>query len=65
VTIGTETLRIARTVRTSDVADALDSMGMQERFQMDPAMRPLFAGIRFAGLATGWPTSGSTARSSR
>jgi regulator of RNase E activity RraA len=51
MTIAPETLRIARTVRTSDVADALDSMGMQERFQMDPAMRPLFPGIRFAGLA--------------
>jgi regulator of RNase E activity RraA len=51
MTTGGDPLRIARTVRTSDVADALDSMGMQERFQMDPAMRPLFAGIRFAGLA--------------
>jgi hypothetical protein len=38
-------LRVARAVRTSDVADALDSMGMQERFQMDPAMRPLFPGL--------------------
>jgi 4-hydroxy-4-methyl-2-oxoglutarate aldolase len=51
MTINTDTLRIARTVRTSDVADALDSMGMQERFQMDPSMRPLFPGIRFAGIA--------------
>jgi regulator of RNase E activity RraA len=51
MTIGRDTLRMARTVRTSDVADALDSMGMQERFQMDPAMRPLFPGIRFAGIA--------------
>jgi regulator of RNase E activity RraA len=51
MTIAPETLRIARTVRTSDVADALDSMGMQERFQMDSAMRPLFPGVRFAGLA--------------
>jgi 4-hydroxy-4-methyl-2-oxoglutarate aldolase len=51
MTIGPDTLRIARTVRTSDVADALDSMGMQERFQMDPSMRPLFPGIRFAGIA--------------
>jgi len=51
MTINTDTLRIARTVRTSDVADALDSMGMQERFQMDPSMRPLFLGIRFAGIA--------------
>jgi regulator of RNase E activity RraA len=51
MTIGPDTLQIARTVRTSDVADALDSMGMQERFQMDPAMRPLCPGIRFAGIA--------------
>jgi regulator of RNase E activity RraA len=46
-----EVLRIARSVRTSDVADALDSMGLQERHQMDPAMRPLIPGIRFAGIA--------------
>jgi regulator of RNase E activity RraA len=51
MTIGPDTLRIARTVRTSDVADALDSMGMQERFQMDASMRPLYPGIRFAGVA--------------
>ncbi|MGH2628961.1 MAG: RraA family protein [Actinomycetota bacterium] len=44
-------LRVARSVRTSDVADALDSMGLQERHQMDTRMRPLFPGIRFAGLA--------------
>jgi regulator of RNase E activity RraA len=46
-----ETLRVARSVRTSDVTDALDSMGLQERYQMDPRMRPLYAGIRFAGIA--------------
>jgi regulator of RNase E activity RraA len=50
-TIDPEVLAVARSVRTSDVADALDSMGLQERHQMDPAMRPLFPGIRFAGLA--------------
>jgi len=26
-------------------------MGLQERYQMDPAMRPLYFGIRFAGIA--------------
>jgi regulator of RNase E activity RraA len=51
MTITDDTLRVARSVRTSDVADALDSMGLQERFQMDPRMRPLFPGIRFAGIA--------------
>jgi regulator of RNase E activity RraA len=51
MTIDPEVLAVARAVRTSDVADALDSLGLQERYQMDPAMRPMFPGIRFAGLA--------------
>ncbi|MGZ8612461.1 MAG: RraA family protein, partial [Actinomycetota bacterium] len=51
MTITQEVLLVARSVRTSDVADALDSMGRQERHQMDPRMRPMFPGIRFAGLA--------------
>ena len=36
---------------TSDVSDALDSMGLQQRCVMDPAMRPLYFGICFAGIA--------------
>jgi len=51
MTIDADVLRIARSVRTSDVSDALDSMGLQERHVMDPRMRPLFPGIRFAGIA--------------
>lgn len=51
MTIDPDTLAAARTVRTSDVSDALDSMGLQERYVMDPRMRPLFPGIRFAGIA--------------
>jgi len=51
MTIDPETLAAARTVRTSDVSDALDSMGLQERYVMDPRMRPLIPGIRFAGIA--------------
>jgi regulator of RNase E activity RraA len=51
VEVSKETLQVFRSVRTSDVSDALDSMGLQERHQMDPAMRPLYFGIRFAGIA--------------
>lgn len=51
MTIEPDVLQVARSVRTSDVADALDSMGLQERHHMGPRMRPLFAGIRFAGVA--------------
>jgi regulator of RNase E activity RraA len=42
---------VARSVRTSDVSDALDSMGLQERYLMDSRMRPIVPGIRFAGVA--------------
>lgn len=45
------TLEVLRSVRTSDVSDALDSMGLQERYVMAPHMRPLFPGIQFAGIA--------------
>ena len=51
MTIDPGTLTAARAVRTSDISDALDSMGLQERYVMDPRMRPLFPGIRFAGIA--------------
>ena len=49
--ISKETLAVLRSVRTSDLADALDSMGLQQRYEMDPAMRPLYPGVRFAGIA--------------
>lgn len=51
MTIDPDTLAAARTVRTSDISDALDSMGLQERYVMDPRMRPLHPGISFAGIA--------------
>jgi regulator of RNase E activity RraA len=51
VQVSKETLEILRSVRTSDISDALDSMGFQERYQMDIAMRPLYFGVRFAGIA--------------
>jgi regulator of RNase E activity RraA len=46
-----EILLVARSLRTSDISDALDSMGLQERYVMNPGMRPLFPAIRFAGIA--------------
>jgi regulator of RNase E activity RraA len=49
--VSKKTLQILRSVRTSDICDALDSMGLQQRYQMAPAMRPLYFGIRFAGIA--------------
>lgn len=38
-------------LRCADVCDALDSMGLQDRYEMALTMRPLFGGIRFAGIA--------------
>jgi regulator of RNase E activity RraA len=49
--INAKILEILRSVRTSDVTDALDSMGLQEHYEMDPEMRPLSSGIHFAGVA--------------
>ena len=51
VEVSKKTLQTLRSVRTSDITDALDSMGLQERYQMDTVMRPLYTGIRFAGIA--------------
>ena len=51
VEVRKETLQILRSVRTSDISDSLDSMGLQERYQMDSSMRPLSFGISFAGIA--------------
>lgn len=49
--VNKQTLEIFRSVRTSDVTDALDSMGYQQRYEMDAEMRPLYRGICFAGIA--------------
>ena len=45
------TLELIRLARCADLSDALDSMGLQDRYTMNPNMRPLFPGIRFAGYA--------------
>ena len=49
--VSKEVLAQLRSVRTTDAADALDSMGLQERYEMDLEMRPMYFGIRFAGIA--------------
>ncbi len=51
MSVSKDTLAVFRSVRTSDVTDALDSMGLQERYEMDSVMRPLYFGIHFAGIA--------------
>lgn len=38
-------------LRCADVCDTLDSMGLQDRYELGLGMRPLFAGVRFAGIA--------------
>lgn len=52
MSISQATLAILRKVRTSDVTDALDSLGFMNTYEMDPRLRPLFPGISFAGIAT-------------
>lgn len=52
MSISTATLEILRGVRTSDVTDALDSLGYTNTFEMDPRIRPMWDGIKFAGIAT-------------
>lgn len=52
MSISQDTLAILRKVRTSDVTDALDSLGFTNTYEMDPRLRPLFPGIFFAGIAS-------------
>lgn len=49
--IDKEIMDIYRLLRTSDVSDVLDGMGLQGRFEMDASMRPIMPGITFAGIA--------------
>lgn len=46
-----EVLALFEGCRTSDVSDALDSVGIMDRQTMDPKMRPLWEGCQFYGLA--------------
>jgi regulator of RNase E activity RraA len=49
--ISKETLDLLRIARCADLCDALDSMGLQDTYEFSLALRPLFPGIRFAGIA--------------
>lgn len=49
--VSKEVLEKIRKQRNADLCDALDSMGYQDKFEMDVAMVPLYDGIRFAGIA--------------
>lgn len=49
--VSKEVLGKIRKQRNADLCDALDSMGYQDKYEMDVEMRPLFDGIRFAGYA--------------
>ena len=49
--IGPELVELFNKLRTTDVSDALDSMGIMDRQTMNAEMRPLWEGCTFAGLA--------------
>jgi len=44
-------LETIRNQRNADLCDALDSMGLQDKYEMDLQMAPLYDGLRFAGIA--------------
>lgn len=46
-----ELIALYAKLRTTDVSDALDSMGIMDRQTMAPEMRPLWQGCRFSGIA--------------
>ena len=49
--IGHALIELYAKLRTTDVSDALDSMGIMDRQTMNAEMRPLWEGCWFAGLA--------------
>lgn len=49
--LSNKTIELYRILRCADVCDALDSMGLQDLYEMALTMRPMFPGIRFAGPA--------------
>jgi len=49
--LGHDVVELFAKLRTTDVSDALDSLGMMDRQTMDARMRPLWEGCKFAGLA--------------
>ena len=46
-----KTMEIIRTSRRADISDAMDSMGLQDLYSMDPSMRPMIPQTSFCGIA--------------
>ena len=49
--ISEKTMEYLKMARCADICDALDSMGLQDTYEMSMEMRPLFPGIKFCGVA--------------
>ena len=49
--INEKTMEIIRMSRCADLSDALDSMGLQDLYSMDPYMRPMIGQTSFCGIA--------------
>lgn len=49
--VSEKTMNLLKMARCADICDALDSMGLQETYELSRQMRPLFPGIRFCGIA--------------
>ena len=49
--VSKKTLDLLKLARCADVCDALDSMGLQDTYEMSLNMRPMFPGIQFCGIA--------------
>ena len=49
--VSKKTLDLLKLARCADICDALDSMGLQDTYEMALNMRPMFPGIRFCGIA--------------
>lgn len=46
-----KTMEIIKMSRCADLSDALDSMGLQDQYNMDPYMRPMIGQTSFCGVA--------------
>ncbi len=51
MSISEKTFEYLKMARCADICDALDSMGLQDIYEMSRNMRPMFPGIRFCGRA--------------
>lgn len=49
--ISKKTMELLKIARAADICDALDSMGLQDIYEMSRNMRPIFPGISFCGIA--------------